>query len=242
MRDMEKTAKETQVHKTAKPRDGDNGSEEIYEQIYVALLEHRLVPGTKLAEERLAAIFGASRARVRDALSRLAYEQIVDLHPKKGWFVAKPSVDQARDVFEARRLIEPAVMRRLTREITPEKLTQLRDHLRLEMDARSRDDKRAIIRLSGEFHNLAAALAGNSSFTRSLRELSTLTCLVILLYNAPISVSCRADEHTGIIEAIAQGDADKAAQLMLDHLHHIEGALNLNVADEEVDLEAIFKR
>jgi len=240
--DMLNTAGETKIRKPRKTRDGDNSSEEIYEQIYVALLEHRLVPGTKLAEERLASIFGATRARVRDALSRLAYEQIVELYPKKGWFVAKPSVDQARDVFEARRLIEPAVMHRLTRDITPEKLAQLREHLRLEMDARARDDKRAIIRLSGEFHNLAAALAGNSSYTRSLRELSTLTCLVILLYNAPISVSCRADEHTAITDAIAQGDADKAAQLMLDHLDHIQGSLNLDVVDNEVDLEAIFKR
>jgi DNA-binding GntR family transcriptional regulator len=133
-------------------------------------------------------------------------------------------------------------MHRLTRDITPEKLAQLREHLRLEMDARARYDKRAIIRLSGEFHNLAAALAGNSSYTRSLRELSTLTCLVILLYNAPISVSCRADEHTAITDAIAEGDADKAAQLMLDHLDHIQGALNLDVTDNEVDLEAIFKQ
>src|SRR5258705_7707114 len=111
---MLNTVGETKVRKTRKIRDGDNRSEEIYEQIYVALLEHRLTPGTKLAEERLATIFNASRARVRDALSRLAYEQIVEVFPKKGWFVAKPSVDQARDVFEARRLIEPAVMRRLS--------------------------------------------------------------------------------------------------------------------------------
>ncbi|GAB5097114.1 GntR family transcriptional regulator [Caballeronia sp. LP006] len=239
---MLKTVGETQKLKPRKTGDGDNTSEEIYEQIYVALLEHRLVPGTKLAEERLASIFGVNRARVRDALSRLAYEQIVEVYPKKGWFVAKPSVDQARDVFEARRVIEPAVIARLTRSITPDKLAQMREHLRLEMDARERSDKRAVIRLSGEFHNLVATLAGNSSFTRSVRELSTLTCLVILLYNAPITSSCRADEHTAIVDAIAKGDGDKAAELMLHHLDHIQSALNLDVVEEEVDLEAIFKR
>lgn len=239
---MLKTVGETQSNKPRKTRDGDNTSEEIYEQIYVALLEHRLVPGTKLAEERLASIFGVNRARVRDALSRLAYEQIVEVYPKKGWFVAKPSVDQARDVFEARRLIEPAVIHRLTREITPEKLAQLRRHLSLEMDARTRNDKRAVIRLSGEFHNLTATLAGNSSFTRSVRELSTLTCLVILLYNAPISASCRADEHTAIVDAIAENDGARAAELMLDHLDHIQSSLNLDVVEEEVDLEEIFRQ
>jgi len=239
---MLKTVGEKQTGKPRKTREGDSTSEDIYEQIYVALLEHRLLPGTKLAEERLASIFGVNRARVRDALSRLAYEQIVEVYPKKGWFVAKPSVDQARDVFEARRVIEPAVIRRLTRAATPDKLAQLRNHLRLEMDARERSDKRAVIRLSGEFHNLVATLSGNSAFTRSMRELTTLTCLVILLYDAPISASCRADEHTAVVDAIAEGEGERAVELMLHHLDHIESSLKLDVVEEEVDLEEIFRR
>lgn len=46
----------------------ENTQDEIYEKIYVAILEHRLHPGTKLGEERLAEIFGASRARIREVL------------------------------------------------------------------------------------------------------------------------------------------------------------------------------
>ncbi|WP_083253682.1 GntR family transcriptional regulator [Pandoraea sp. ISTKB] len=226
--------------KTPKSTVPESTSEEIYERIYLALLEHRLTPGTKLAEERMAAIFNASRARVREALSKLAYEQIVEVYPKKGWFVAKPSVEQARDVFEARRTIEPAVMRRLAAGMDADKLAALHAHLDKEMDARQRDDKRAVIRLSGEFHNLAATLAGNSSFTRSLRELSTLTCLVILVYNAPIVESCRADEHERIVRALADKDGEKAAEIMLEHLDHIEHSLDLGTASEEADLEAIF--
>ena len=57
----------------------ENTHDEIYEKIYVAILEHRLHPGTKLVEERLAEIFGVSRARVREVLARLAHEQIVEL-------------------------------------------------------------------------------------------------------------------------------------------------------------------
>jgi DNA-binding GntR family transcriptional regulator len=225
-----------------KPGAAESSSDEIYERIYLALLEHRLMPGTKLAEERLASIFNSSRARVRDALSRLAYEQIVEVFPKRGWFIAKPSVDQARDVFEARRVIEPAVMRRLAKGMNPEKLRALREHLQKEMDARTAGDKRAVIRLSGEFHNLAASLAGNSSFTRSLRELSTLTCLVILVSAAPIVTSCRADEHEKIVTALGAADGETAAALMLEHLDHIEGSLTLDATEQEVDLEAIFLR
>lgn len=219
----------------------ENTHDEIYERIYVAILEHRLHPGTKLVEERLAEIFAVSRARVREVLARLAHEQIVEIYPQRGAFVAKPSIEQALDVFEARRLIEPAVVRRLIETLTPEKLARLRQHQELEVDARRRDDKRTVIRLSGEFHSLAAELAGNSALARHMRELTTLTCLMIFLYDAPTATSCRADEHSQIIEAIARRDAPRAEKLMLEHLEHIESGMKLEPATEEVDLEAIFR-
>lgn len=218
----------------------ENANDEIYERIYIAILEHRLHPGTKLGEDRLAKIFNVSRARVREVLSRLAHEQIVELYPQRGAFVAKPTPQQAMDVFEARRLIEPAVLKRLVALLTPDKVARLRQHQELELDARRRDDRRAVVRLSGEFHVLLAELAGNSALSRSLRELSSLTCLIILLYDAPTAISCRADEHSDIIEAIARRDVAKAEKLMLTHLGHIERSLLLDSSAAEVDLEAVF--
>jgi DNA-binding GntR family transcriptional regulator len=215
--------------------------DEIYEKIYVAILEHRLHPGTKLGEERMAEIFGVSRARIREVLARLAHEQIVELFPQRGAYVAKPSIDRARDVFEARRLIEPAVLRRLIDTLTPEKVTRLRQHQELEEEARRRNDKRAVIRLSGEFHTLAAELAGNSALSRTMRELCMLTCLIIFLYDAPTAQSCRHDEHRLIVDAVAKRDRARAEKLMLDHLDHIESSMQLENSNGEVDLEAIFK-
>lgn len=215
--------------------------DEIYERIYVAILEHRLQPGTKLGEERMADIFGVSRARVREVLARLAHEQIVELFPQRGAFVAKPTTEQARDVFEARRLIEPAVLRRLIDTLTSDKVARLRQHQELEADARRRNDKRAVIRLSGEFHTLAAELAGNSALARSMRELCMLTCLTIFLYDAPTAQSCRHDEHEMIIDAVAKRDHARAEKLMLSHLDHIESSLQLDQNGSEADLEAIFK-
>ena len=214
--------------------------DEIYEKIYVAILEHRLHPGTKLGEERLAEIFGVGRARIREVLARLAHEQIVELYPQRGAYVATPSTEQARDVFEARRLIEPAVLRRLIDTVSPEKIARLRQHLELEFDAARRDDKRAVIRLSGEFHTLAAELAGNSALARSMRELCMLTCLTIFLYDAPTANSCRSDEHTQIVDAIARRDRAKAEKLMIAHLDHIEHSLKLDSTTGDADLEAIF--
>jgi DNA-binding GntR family transcriptional regulator len=212
----------------------------IAEKISTAILEHRLAPGTKLGEDRLATIFGTSRAKVREVLARLAHEQIVELVPQRGAHVAKPTIEQARDVFEARRLIEPGVLRRLVGTIDDFKMQRLRRHLELEADARQRGDARAVVRLSGEFHLLLAELAGNSALARTMRELSTLTCLIISLYDAPTATSCRADEHEEIVDAIKRGDTKRAETLMLHHLDHIQESLKLDAGSDEADLESIL--
>src|SRR5690606_37412181 len=148
---------------------------DITSRLYSAILEHRIPPGTKLGEGRLAVIFSVNRARIREVLSKLAHERVVDLIPQKGAFVAKPTVEEARDVFEARQLIEPFAVRKLVATLDKAKIAQLRDHLELEEQARLRQDQPSIIRLSGEFHILLAELAGNSSLLRTTRELATLT-------------------------------------------------------------------
>lgn len=216
-------------------------ADEIYEKIYIAVLEHRLHPGTKLAEGRLATIFGTSRARVREALTRLAYEKIVDQIPQRGSFIARPSAEQAKDVFAARRLIEPAVLSRLIDTATPDTIARLREHQQREIDARQRNDRSTVIRLTGEFHQLLAELAGNTILARNMRELTVLTCLIIFLYNAPMATSCRADEHFGIIDAIEAHDTGLATQLMLTHLNNIEASLTLGHRIDDPDLEAIFE-
>lgn len=215
-------------------------ADEIVENISNAILEHRLVPGTKLGEDRLAAIYGTNRPRIREVLARLSHEQVVELVPQRGAFVAKPTVEQAREVFEARRLIEPGVLERLSQNFDDEKLRRLQEHLGAEEEARRTNDKHAVVRLSGEFHTLLAELAGNSLLARSMKELSTLTCLTISLYDAPTANSCRVDEHSAIVDAIRAGDLPLARKLMLRHLQHIEDSLDLNSESEEVDLESVL--
>jgi DNA-binding GntR family transcriptional regulator len=120
-------------------------------------------------------------------------------------------------------------------------LARLREHLAMEAQARAQHDKRAIVRLSGEFHWLLAELAGNTALLRSMRELTTMTCLIIFLYDAQTATSCRADEHEDIVAAVAARNAAKAQSLMLQHLDHIEKSLKLESSQAEADLEAIFQ-
>lgn len=221
---------------------GGKNEEGIYERLVAAIFEHRLPPGTKLGEEGLAAIFGVTRARIRAVLPRLAHEGLVSLEPNRGAFVAQPTAEQARDVFEARRLIEPGIATRLARQ--PERsgaVARLRQHVAAERRARAAGEVRLIVRLSGEFHVLLAELSGNSVLAKAMRGLASLTCLIIALYDRPTTPSCLGEEHGEIADAIAAGDGRRAASLMVEHLNHVERELDLSMgADKPVDLAAVL--
>ena len=214
---------------------------DIYGRIYEAVVEHRLLPGTKLSEERVAELFSVSRTQVRGVLQRLAVEQLVTLIPNRGAFVTVPSADDAHDVLEVRRTLEPAIVLRLMDRIAsgeaPGAIKQLRAMVKREQQANHSDDRRAAVRLAGEFHVQLAQLAGSSIMARMMRELTPLTCLAILTFEAPTGAACPNDEHSRLIDAIESGQKAAAVALMTDHLHHIEDSLNLHAEDEaQIDL------
>lgn len=213
----------------------------IYDRILTAIMEHRLTPGTKLAEEKLASIFDVNRTRVREVLARLSHEGLITTLPNRGAFVASPTPAEARAVFEARRLIEPALLRHLCEKAGADHVAQLRMHVEQEAQARQTNDRRAIIRLSGEFHIRIAEMVGNPVLTKMMRELASLTCLIIVLYDSPGTPACTHHEHDTVIDAIAAGNEAQAVAAMIEHLLHIEQVLDMSVQlDQEEDLETLL--
>lgn len=213
----------------------------IHQRVLTAIVEHRLPPGTKLGEERLAKVFGVSRTQIRQVLERLAHDSIVTVMPNRGAFVSSPTVEEAREVFAARRLIEPDLIRQATHRAQRADVQRLRAHVAQESAARSVNDKRAIIRLSGEFHQLIAAIAGNRFLAKTMRELETLTSLVIILYDAPNVPACPYHEHSDLVDAIEAHDTERAAEQMIEHLRHVEASLDFERrGDNDVDFDAVF--
>jgi DNA-binding GntR family transcriptional regulator len=217
------------------------GVDAIHQRVLGAIVEHRLPPGTKLGEERLAGVFGVSRTQIRQVIERLAHDRIVTVVPNRGAFVSSPTVEEAREVFAARRVIEPELIRQALRAATAADIKRLRAHVARESAAREAHDKRAIIRLSGEFHQLIAEIAGNRYLAKSLRELETLTCLVIILYDAPNVPACPYHEHADLVDLIEARDERRAAEQMVEHLRHVEASLEFERgAGGEIDFESVF--
>jgi DNA-binding GntR family transcriptional regulator len=74
-----------------------------------------------------------------------------------------------------------------------------------------------------------------------MRELASLTCLIIALYDKPSVPSCLGEEHAEIVDAIAKGQKERAVDLMLHHLKHVEENLDLTIVEAApVDLDAVL--
>ncbi len=214
---------------------------QIVERIYKAVMEQRLAPRTKLSEARLCETFGVGRMRVRRALLLLSSQGIIDLQSNRGAYVACPDSSEAHDVFAARMLIEPPLVRQLAQGPSDISLALLTDHIALEDAARKANERTEIIRLSGEFHTRLAQATGNKFITRMMRELVTRTSLIVGLFGSSKNASCPDDEHANILRAIRSRDPDEAERLLISHLNHIQGGLDMEVRKQpQDDLAAIL--
>ena len=217
-----------------------NQDEWIYQEVLAAILEQRLAPGTKLAENWVGESFGVSRTGVRKVLQRLSQERVVDIRPNRGAMVAAPTIEEAKDVFEARRLVERGVTRLACARINDEAAHELHDLIEAEDACYERGDRSGGIRMSGEFHMKLAEIAGNETLAGYLKELVTRTSLIIAQYETPGNVICTHHDHEDLVKAIQSGDADKAVSLMEHHIRACEDKLNLDEEESTPDLKAIF--
>lgn len=229
--------------------------DEIHQRLIEAIVDQRLLPGTKLVEDKLGQAFGVSRTRIRQVLIRLAQEQVVTILPNKGASIAEPTVDEAREVFEARSVIEAVLVRRFIARAKATDLKALASCIDAEEAARQAGDHAMALRHSGQFHLLLAAAAGHSTFEQFLRKLVSRTSLILMSYapverhramlqGAPVRwvQACRCDEHRGLLTALrtavkdkGQGDASQAVELMTSHLAHIEAGLCFNQPEAQQD-------
>ncbi|TAH49439.1 MAG: GntR family transcriptional regulator [Betaproteobacteria bacterium] len=201
---------------------GSGRDEAIYRNLYAAIVENHLEPGTKLPEDTLAEAFGVSRTSIRKVLQRLAYERLVDIRLNRGATVAQPTVKEARDVFAARRIVECGVLGQVVAKATPARLDALREIVRREHEAEARGDRRESIYLSGEFHVALARVSENEAIADFLAGLVSRSSLVIATYGAPMAGSCRHSEHDAVLDLIAAGDAEGARTWMERHLKDVE--------------------
>jgi DNA-binding GntR family transcriptional regulator len=200
----------------------------VYIGLRDAIVSHKIAPGSKLPEDEIASIYGVSRTIVRSALQALGHDRLVNLEPNRGAFVAQPTKREAREVFEARALVEPHVAALACQNVTPEQVARLRDHLEREHEATHAGRDSDAIMLSARFHVDIAELADHQILTEFVKDLVLRSSLIISLYWRRRDTTCESHAHHALIEAIEAKDSKAASELMRSHLVDLLSGLDLS--------------
>lgn len=205
-----------------------SSTQRIVASITTAIAERKLRPGTKLSEQKIADLFKVSRTLVRQALNQLSRDQLVVLEPSRGAFVSMPSVEEAREVFEVRRVLEADMTRKLCPMVTDAQIAELRAHLRAEKEALSNPNVTGRTQLLADFHVVLSMMLGNTVLTKMLSELLTRSSLIALMYQSTLSAIESQEEHVAIVNAFEARDVKTAVRLTIEHLDHLETTLRLD--------------
>lgn len=207
----------------------------VYLALRDAVIGHRLAPGTKLPEDELASIYSVSRTVIRAALQALSHDRLVRLEPNRGAFVAQPSKKDAREVFEARALIEPKVAALAAEVARAEDIAILRRHLQREHEALDAGRDGEAIRLSALLHVGIAEIADHSVLTGIVRDLVSHSSLIIALHWTRRETTCESHAHQALVDAIEAHHPAEAAELMREHIADLASGLDLSVKERKAE-------
>jgi DNA-binding GntR family transcriptional regulator len=198
----------------------------IVESLTRAIVEHRLQPGAKLVEQKLADQYGVSRTLVRQALYRLSQNRLIKIEPARGAFVAAPSEAEAKQVFEVRRMLEAGMVRTFVGSAKASDIKALQTHIAQEKLAVQQGDVPGRTELLGDFHVRMAQLMHNEVLAHMLADLISRSALITLMYQTSSAAAHSHEEHEAIVKAIKARDAEAAVELLDAHLRSVEQALN----------------
>ncbi|MFC3394412.1 GntR family transcriptional regulator [Brenneria rubrifaciens] len=215
--------------------------EVIYHALLNAMVEHQLLPGTKLPEEALAEVFDVSRTGIRKVLQRLATVQMITLTPKRGAHVATPSVEEAQDIFQTRSILECANLTQVAERCQPPHLAALGKLIQLEQQAHRDQNGPEAIRLSAAFHIQLQAISGNAVLTAMVSQLTLRSSLVIAAYGAPWQQGCRCYDHHDLLTLLREKKVEALSSHMRRHFADIVSSLRFDRDEEaEPDFARLF--
>jgi DNA-binding GntR family transcriptional regulator len=201
------------------PLSRDGLVDRVAHSLVSAILSGAIRPGHRLAESHIARQMDLSRAPVREALRLLENSGLVEYRANRGFFVRVNSASSIADLYELRIVIETAAVRALTLT-NPQALPGLRAKVaELYQLAETGADMMAHVTTDMQFHRLICEGSGNQRFLQVFDQISNETKLGFLvigrLYDDPHRM---AETHEPIVDAIAAGDADAAAQAIAYHI------------------------
>ena len=210
------------------PSDGASASsarrsglkQQAYAELKRQIVAGELPSGSVQSVRQLATRLEMSKTPVHAAIERLEADGLVTLAPQQGVVVREMSIQDIINHYEIRQALEPYVLRRISGRLTASQIGQLQENLEEVRRCASAKDSAALMKADTEFHQLLCGFVGNDEITRVMQQLRDKVQRVVfrVAEQFPERVTETYEEHRAIVEAIVAGDAEKAAQLMYEHL------------------------
>jgi len=209
--------------KAATTRQAARNSEIVYRDLRGGIINVTLAPGTPLVEKEITERYGISRTPVREAILRLAEEQLVDVFPKSGTFVARIPVADLREAIVARRALEEVCVRAATARATKSQLMELRAVIQREQELAEAGDEQAFHDADNAFHAGIASAGGYPGIWTMIEKIRVQVERYRRL-TLPQKGRMRlvVTEHAAVLDAIEHGDADAAVAAMDNHLNKLQ--------------------
>ncbi|MGA8514680.1 MAG: GntR family transcriptional regulator [Burkholderiaceae bacterium] len=215
--------------------------QKIVDTLTTAIIEHRLKPGLQMAEDKLMEHFKVPPLTVQLAMHQLVQERLVVMDSDRGACVASPSLREAREVFEVRRLLEVEMVRLFVQQIDVGQIRSLRNLLIKEKETVAKPASNGRSELQGDFHIAMAELLGNTVLVRMLRNMINRCALISLMYKTQHDEQASNREHIQILEALTAKNVGKAVELMEEHLLNEVSKLTLHKVPVSYDNTQVFE-
>jgi len=218
-----------------------SAKERLYHDLKRSILTMKRAPGSDIDEVRLAREYGLSRTPLREVLRKMAGEGYLELRENRGAQVSAMTHKTLRDFFQAAPLIYAATTRLAAQNASPEQVEMLREvqrRFRAAIEGGNIEDR---VFYNDRFHAMVGEIAGNIYLTPSLRRLLIDHARIADTFYRPRDLQMRkslavaADHHDQMIDSIASGDDERAAQLAIDHWELSRGMIEMFVTPKGLD-------
>lgn len=205
-------------------------SGKVFKRLEKLILNGKFKPGDTLNESKLSQEMGVSRTPIREALRQLEAEGLVKILPHKGAIIQGISKRDIEDIYTIRKFIEGLAVRWAIEKITEYEVEKLKELIELTEFYTNRNDMYNLEKLDSKFHELIYEASKSNPLKHTLKNFHHYVQRArISSFRTPGRAKKALEEHKQILQAIIDRDADKAEQLMYQHVKNASENLLKNL-------------
>ncbi len=198
----------------------------VCENLRDAIKKGILEPGERLMEVQIADELGISRTPVREAIRKLEQEGYVIMMPRRGTYVADVSESDIKEIFEIRSALESLATGLAARRIEQDEIEKLQNLLNEIEEYIAQGDMDKIVETDIKFHELLYQFSRNERLAAIISNLKEqLSRFRTLSMSYPGRLQETFEEHSEMVEAIADGDVSAARDAAEHHMERAEETL-----------------